>query len=92
MSDQENPEATNEEQDPTILEVFFEHQRKAATEVGKAMEGLVPTAIREHGSAAFKEMVEGYRQLFNAAIDQVVDNIEKIRMERKDDEGDSAAE
>lgn len=78
-----NEEATDE---TTPLEVFIDHQRKAATEAGKALEGLIPTAIREHGSSAFKEMVEGYRQLFNAAMDQVIDNIERIKVDRSKEE------
>lgn len=75
-----------DETNPTALDVFFEHQRKAAEQAGKALESLIPAALREHSTAAFKEMVEGYRQLFNGVIDGVVDNIEKVRPEKKKEE------
>lgn len=77
-------EEMSEEEKETVFEVFMNHQRKAAEEAGKALEGLVPSAVRDHGSAAFKEMVEGYRQLFNSALDKVVDRIEKTKVEEKD--------
>ncbi len=79
-------EVSEEIDEQTAFEIFMDHQRKAAEQAGKALEGLIPTAIRDHGSAAFKEMVEGYRQLFNAALDQVVDRIEKVKVDRKDGE------
>jgi fatty acid/phospholipid biosynthesis enzyme len=83
MTDQPETPTDETTDEQTAFEIFLDHQRKAATQAGRALEGLIPTAMREHGSAAFKEMVEGYRQLFNATIDQVVDRIEKSKMERK---------
>lgn len=62
-----------------VFETFFDHQRTAATEFGKMLEELIPVAIKEHGQNAVKEMIEGYRKLFNGAIDNVVDVIEKVR-------------
>ncbi|TVR23824.1 MAG: hypothetical protein EA396_02535 [Anaerolineaceae bacterium] len=79
-------EEMTEEEQATVFKIFMDHQRKAAEEAGKALEGLVPTAVRDHGSAAFKEMVEGYRQLFNSALDKVVDRIEKTKVEEADDD------
>ncbi len=65
--------------DKNVFETFFDHQRTAATEFGKMLEELIPTAIKDHGQSAVKEMLEGYRKLFNGAIDNVVDTIEKVR-------------
>ncbi len=64
----------------TPFEAFVEHQRKAIMEAFKAFESLLPVAVREHGEAALKEMFEGYRNLFNSAIDELVDTIEKAKM------------
>jgi hypothetical protein len=65
--------------DKNVFETFFDHQRTAATEFGKMLEALIPDAIKDHGQSAVKEMLEGYRKLFNGAIDNVVDTIEKVR-------------
>jgi succinyl-CoA synthetase alpha subunit len=67
------------------FEDFIEHQKKAVQEAGKALESLVPQASREHGEAAIKEMIEGYRGLFNDVMDQI-----RGRIERK--QSDSAEE
>ncbi|MFW5709509.1 MAG: hypothetical protein ACOCX5_04740 [Chloroflexota bacterium] len=80
------PVAEDAETESTVFDIFLDQQRKAAVEAGKALEGLVPAGLREHGSAAFREMVEGYRQLFNAAIDRVVDRIERVKVDRKEEE------
>jgi len=68
----------------TPLEMFIDHQRRAVTETRKALQELVPKGVREHGDAALKEMVEGYRTLFNAAIDDVVELIDKARIKQAD--------
>ena len=63
MADETKPdtevkiEIEEELDDNSPLEVFIDHQRKAAVEAGKALEGLIPAAVREHGSQAFREMV-----------------------------------
>lgn len=64
----------------TPFDEFIDHQRKAATEVGRALESLIPEGFREHGEAAVKEAVEGYRRLFNTVIDEVVNSIEKVKL------------
>ncbi|PJF22091.1 MAG: hypothetical protein CUN56_07745 [Phototrophicales bacterium] len=76
--------ATTDENTP--LNIFIDHQKKAAVAAAKALQGLIPTAVRENGKTAFKEMVEGYRQLFNAAIDDVVETIERMKPETKEEE------
>jgi hypothetical protein len=66
--------------EPTVFETFMDHQRKAVGETGRAIESLLPEAFKEHSKAAVKETVEGYRQLVNSVLDQVIDQIEKIRL------------
>jgi hypothetical protein len=69
-----------------IIDEFVEHQKKAITEATKAVESLIPEGFKKHGEAALKEMVEGYRNLFNSAIDEIVAAIERVRIEEKDGE------
>ncbi len=77
---EEGIEAPNGKHVETVFEAFVEHQRKAISEAFKALESLLPVAVKEHGEAALKEMVEGYRTLFNTAIDEIVDTIEKVKV------------
>jgi hypothetical protein len=53
------------------FEKFTEHQRKALEEATKALEALIPPEAREHGREAVNEFVEGFRVLFNAALDEI---------------------
>lgn len=69
--------------EPTPFDEFVEHEKKAAQEFGKAFAALLPEGLREHGESAVKEMVEGYRRLFNATLDDVVDLVEKVKLEDK---------
>lgn len=64
-----------EEREETPFDVFLNHQRSAVTNAGKALQSLVPTGLRDHGSKAVEEMLEGYRVLFNSAIDDVLENV-----------------
>ena len=66
--------------EPTALNTFLEHQRKAITEAGRALEGLIPVDFRKHSQAALKEVVDSYRKLFNAALDSVINTVEKARL------------
>lgn len=68
---------------PTPFDEFVEHEKKAVQEFGKAFATLLPEGLREHGDAAVKEMVEGYRRLFNATLDDVVKMVEKAKFEEK---------
>lgn len=74
----------------TPFDEFLDHQRKAATEVGMALESLIPEGFREHGEAAVKEAVEGYRRLFNTIIDEVVSSIEKVKLAETAEVADKA--
>jgi hypothetical protein len=74
-----------EESAENPFEAFIEHQRKAFVEAGRAIENLIPVASRKHGRSAFKEFIDGYRSLFNTALDEVVDAIEKVKFQT--DEG-----
>ncbi len=75
-------EAVVEEE--STFDIFLKHQRNAIVETGKALEGMLPAAVREHGQAAFREMIEGYRGLFNAAIDEVIEAFEKVKRDAAD--------
>jgi hypothetical protein len=79
------PEVPEEEVvvEPTPFDEFVEHERKALKEFGKAFATLVPEGVREHGETAVKEMVEGYRQLFNSTLDDLVKVIERAKFEEK---------
>jgi hypothetical protein len=69
----------------TPFDDFVEHEKKAVQEqeFGKAFAALLPEGLREHGETAVKEMVEGYRGLFNATLDDVVKRIEGAKFEEK---------
>lgn len=69
----------------TRFKEFMDHQRSAVTEARKALEGLMPEASREHGKSAYQEFVEGYRNLFNSTIDDLLDTIERAKLGNKDD-------
>ena len=61
--------------------MFVEHQRNAFNEVSRAFAGLLPEQTREHGEKAVREVIEGYRTLFNNALDELVKALEKARIE-----------
>jgi len=65
----------------SAFEQFLEHQRNAVKEVGRALEAMIPDGVREHGSSAYKETIEGYRGLFNAVIDEVNTKVEQFTPE-----------
>ncbi len=77
---EEVPEVSNGKPVESPFEAFVEHQRKAIIEAFKAFESLLPVAVKEHGETALKEMFEGYRTLFNSAIDEIVQTIEKAKV------------
>lgn len=76
---EENVEVKAEE---TPISEFIEHQKKAVSEATKALSALIPNGVREHGDAAIKEMVEGYRKLINSALDQVISTVEKAKLDK----------
>ena len=69
--------------EPTPFDEFVEHEKKAVQEFGKAFAALLPEGLREHGDTAVKEMVEGYRRLFNATLDDVMKTVEKAKLQEK---------
>lgn len=69
-----------EEKLPAVFEDFLRHQRKALEETGAAFSALLPQEVRTHTSNAYKEAVEGYRTLFNNVVDEILANIEKIKI------------
>jgi cytochrome c556 len=70
--------------DEKPFDAFIEHQKKAIEEAGKALVALLPEDFKEHGQSAFKEVVEGYRRLFNAAIDELIDTMEKAKLQKSE--------
>jgi hypothetical protein len=76
-------EMPDEENGETPFSQFVDHQKKAIAEASKAFASLLPEGVREHGETALKEMVEGYRALFNSTLDEVVKTIEKAKLEEK---------
>ncbi len=69
--------------EPTPFDEFVEHEKKAVQEFGKAFMAVLPVGLREHGETAVTEMIEGYRRLFNATLDDVVKLIEGAKIDGK---------
>ncbi len=69
--------------EPTAFDQFVDHQKKAMEEFGKAFAALLPEGLREHGESAVKEMVEGYRGLFNSTLDDIIKRIERSKIEER---------
>lgn len=95
----QNAEAKEQvEKDPTAFDHFIEHQRNAMTAAGKALESLIPQGVREHGRTAVRETLEGYRGLFNSAIDELIDTVKDVQgdvdefFNRAEQTSDEAAE
>lgn len=80
-------DAKVDEKVPNVFDKFIEHQKTAIEEAGKALQAMIPDAVKEHSEKALKEMVEGYRQLVNTAIDEVIKTVEKAKVEEKIVEG-----
>ncbi|MCA9905263.1 MAG: hypothetical protein KC547_15510 [Anaerolineae bacterium] len=74
---------TIEEKVDSAFDMFVEHQRKAFTEVSHAFNALLPEGVKEHGEKAVEEVIEGYRNLFNSALDDLIETLEKARLEKK---------
>jgi acyl-CoA reductase-like NAD-dependent aldehyde dehydrogenase len=74
-------EESSAEERVTAFDSFLEHQRKAVSEAAQALVSLLPVAFKEHGEAAVREVVEGYRTLVNSTIDEIIEAIEKARIE-----------
>lgn len=72
--------------DEKPFDAFIEHQKKAIEEAGKAIESLLPEGFKEHGQSAFKEVIEGYRKLFNATIDEMIGKMEKAKLSKSEEE------
>jgi hypothetical protein len=77
----ENPEMVEAVKEETAFDVFIEHQKKALVETRKALVALIPKNVQDHGKAAYKEALEGYRSFVNSVVDEVVETIEKVKFE-----------
>ena len=73
MTDPNNlpEEETQLEEANSPIDRFFQHQRRALEETGKALESLLPPGFREHSSEAGREFAKGFRILVDAAIDEL---------------------
>lgn len=70
-----------EETETTTIDVFVDHQKEALNSAGKAITSLIPEGVKEHGSKAVEEMIEGYRGLFNDVMD---DLLKRVRTTQED--------
>lgn len=75
----ENVETPEIETEPTPLDAFLDHQRSAVKSFSKALESMIPAGVREHGQAAVRESLEGYRVLFNSTMDEIMENVKRTR-------------
>jgi len=89
----DEPTLVNEEtevlQEDTTFDVFLSHEREALKSAGKAFESLIPSGVREHGETAIREMFEGYRVLFNSAIDDLISQAERVKFIEKSEDKES---
>ena len=53
------------------LRQFADHQKKAAEELGKAIESLLPEGFRAHGGEARREFAKGLKVLVDAAVTEL---------------------
>lgn len=67
--------------EPTNLEAFIEHQRKAFDEAREALLSLLPEGVRTHSEAAIRESVEGYHKLVNNTLDDIIDALKHAKFE-----------
>lgn len=81
---QNGKDAVSEFQD-SVFGKFLDHQKKAIEETGEALKALIPQGVKEHGASAYQEAMEGYRTLFNRLIDEIVETVEKAKIEPKEE-------
>lgn len=92
MTEQMNPEVETTEETMKGFSAFMEHQRNAITEAGKALMSLIPNDFKEHGQSAFNEILDAYRALFNATIDEITSAVKRVRPDSGSDEETPAQE
>lgn len=70
---EENTESTTEKRSgfAGAFDTFFDHQRRAFEESGKAIDALFPEGFKEHSAAARDEFRKGLKVLVDAAIDEL---------------------
>lgn len=61
------------------FDLFLDHQKQAFHSASKALRSLVPDDARQHGRKAVEEALEGYRTLFNSAIDEMISTVRSTR-------------
>ena len=65
---------------------FFEHQRDAVTEAGKAVLALLPRDVREHSKKAFQHSTEGFKIVGDAIGEEVKKGVDKVNPFQKESE------
>ena len=80
-------ETTNKDQKPkdrfrSAFGSFFDHQRRAVEETGKAFDSLLPPEFKEHSAVARDEFRKGLKVLVDTTIDEL-ENITKEVPKRK---------
>ena len=74
-------EAVAEGSEVNNFEAFVDHQRKALAEANKAVMALLPKGVQTHAEAAIKESIEGYRNLVNSTLDDIVKFVQGAKLE-----------
>jgi hypothetical protein len=66
-----NPTSETPEDLRQALDRFFDHQKKAIEETGKAIDALLPAGFKEHGTEARREFIKGFKVLVDTAIGEL---------------------
>jgi hypothetical protein len=86
-----NPAPESAEDMRQAFERFLDHQKKAIEETGKAIDALLPTGFKEHGTEARREFIKGFKVLVDTAIGELEKasrEFEKARTATAEEGGD----
>lgn len=94
MTDQTQQEEVRQEQNPPEdpVKAFFQHQRAAFEEFGKAIESLLPPDFREHTRKASQSFVDSFKSLFDAAKADIEQMMQRQRSEKSAEGEESPGE
>jgi len=65
----EQPDETKAAGKKSPMGEFYQHQKRAFEETGKAVDSLFPPGFKEHGEQAGREFISGIKVLADAVID-----------------------
>lgn len=77
-------DAQEELTDNGVFEKFVDKQKEAAEEFTKALEELFPPNFREHTRKAGQAFVESFRELFEAAREDLEDLVKRGKEKAED--------